>query len=95
VHRVLLSNIESLEGQQVTWKTDNKNVSIILNKGSSKPYLQKIALKVDDICRQNGMKIDPLWVPRSENVDADYLSKCCDSDDWSGLGFPQARKHVG
>jgi hypothetical protein len=29
------------------------------------------------------MKIEPLWVPRSENVDADYLSKCCDSDDWS------------
>jgi hypothetical protein len=29
------------------------------------------------------MKIEPLWVPRSGNVDSDYFIKCYDSDEWS------------
>lgn len=82
VHRVLQNSITSLEGHSVTWKTDNKNVASILNIGSRKPYLQEVAVMVDTVCRTSNIVLNPVWIPRADNIEADYLSRCCDSDDW-------------
>lgn len=83
VHRVLNSSLERLKGQRVLVHTDNKNVASILNIGSKKAHLQSIAVSVDNVCKQNKIHLDLKWVPRKENIEADFLSRCTDSDDWS------------
>jgi len=83
VHRVLESRSDVLEGKKISVQTDNKNVSNILKSGSRKADLQKIAVAVDDLCRSSDIEISTLWVPRSHNEEADILSRCGDSDDWS------------
>ena len=83
VYRTVHSSVKSLEGQNVLVHTDNKNVCNILQVGSKKPYLQKVALNVNSLCRQNCINLVPKWVPRAQNFEADFLSRCSDSDDWS------------
>lgn len=83
VHRVLHTSVKCLEGQKVTVNTDNKNVCSILKVGSRKPYLHDVAIKVYDVCRKNNVLLVPKWLPRADNSEADYLSRCTDSDDWS------------
>ena len=36
-----------------------------------------------DISFHHGISIEPEWVPRSRNEQADYLSRIVDFDDWS------------
>ena len=87
VYRTVHSSVKSLEGQNVLVHTDNKNVCNILQVGSKKPYLQEVALNVNSLCRQNCINLVPKWVPRAQNFEADFLSRCSDSDDWSVLNF--------
>ena len=35
------------------------------------------------LCVHHGISIEPEWVPRSSNEQADYLSRIVDFDDWS------------
>ena len=81
------SSVVSLEWQTVLVNTDNKNVCSILRVGSKKPYLQYIALNVSSLCRENYITLMPKWIPRPKNLEADFLSRCSDSDDWSVLDF--------
>ena len=87
VYRFVHSSVDSLEGQTVLVNTDNKNVCCILQVGSKKPYLQDIALNVSSLCKENHITLMPKWIPRSKNLEADFLSRCSDSDDWSVLDF--------
>jgi hypothetical protein len=45
--------------------------------------LHEICLKIHDVCDSNGIFFTVIWIPRSGNAEADYLSRCFDSDDWS------------
>lgn len=83
VHRVLHSLVQSLEGQTVLVNTDNKNVDTILKVGSRKPYLQDVVVKVYDVCKTHNIGLVSKWIPRADNSEADVLSRCTDSDDWS------------
>ena len=87
VHRVMQSYGDSLEGHHVCVNTDNTSACSILGKGSKKPHLQEIAMKIDNLCRTKGIKVDCCWIPRTVNVQADFLSRCHDSDDWSVLDW--------
>ena len=58
-----------------------KNVSRILEVGSRKPYLQNIAVDIKDRCDKNQV-MNTKWILMELNTEADFLSKCCDSDDW-------------
>ena len=87
VYRVLQSSLGNLEGQTVVVNTDNKNVCSILKVGSKKPYLQDIAVKVDSLCKTKGIGLNSNWVPRADNREADFLSRCSDSDDWAVLDW--------
>ena len=87
VYRVLQSSLGNLEGQTVVVNTDNKNVGSILKVGSKKPYLQDIAVKVDSLCKTKGIGLNSNWVPRADNREADFLSRCSDSDDWAVLDW--------
>ena len=82
VKRVLLSLIMTLKGQSVQWVTDNTGVVSILQSGSRKPYLHYVALDVWNVCQEHDITLSPVWVPRERNSEADFLSKCGDSDDW-------------
>ncbi|GAQ81891.1 hypothetical protein KFL_000940010, partial [Klebsormidium nitens] len=63
---------------------DALNVFTILSKGgSAKEHLQAVCLQLFTFCAENRIELRPEWLPREENVRADYLSKVRDVDDFS------------
>ena len=83
VKRVLNSNVSLLRNKKVKILSDNKNVSSVLQIGSRKSDLQAIALDMHELCKREHIEIYPEWIPRGDNILADTLSRCGDSDDWS------------
>ena len=75
--------MEFLRHKKVRVFSDNKNVQSILEIGSRKDDLQKIACDINQACEQHNMEICPVWIPRGQNQEADTLNRCGDSDDWS------------
>lgn len=66
----------------VDWFTDSQSGVHIIKRGSMKPHLQKLALRIFEVSRRNGIKIRPVWIPREHNTVCDYYSKVLDPDDW-------------
>ena len=58
-------------------------MSSVLQIGSRQSDLQKLALDTYHICEKESIIISPEWIPREDNIRADNLSRCTDSDDWS------------
>ena len=83
VRKVLESFAPKLAGLCVKWFTDNQNVARIIDIGSPKLHLQEEARRIFHICVSHGISIEPEWVPRASNEQADYLSRIVDPDDWS------------
>ena len=79
---VLLSLVNQLSGTTVKWFTDNQKLLQIILSGSSKGHLQSKALFILNICCNYGISIEMEWIPRSQNDQADYLSRIYDVDDW-------------
>ena len=77
----MLSLVKQLSGLTVKWFTDNQNVPRIISSGSSKEHLQSEALSIFNICCSHGISIEMEWIPRSQNDQADFLSRSFDSDD--------------
>ena len=82
VYIVLKSVPHLLRGCNVKWFTDNQSVVSIVNKGSMRPHLQELALKIHNKCVSNGIHIYIDWIPRSLNDRADFLSRLVDVNDW-------------
>ena len=55
----------------------------IIEAGSSREYLQSLALDIYDLCLCYDIDLFPRWVPREDNSVADKISKLCDNDNWS------------
>ena len=72
-----------LTNQKILWHSDNTNVARIIQIGSRKPHLQKIALEIFKICLRFDIEITTQWIPREYNQIADQISKYIDYDDWS------------
>ena len=83
VRKVLQSFAPKLAGLCVKWHTDNQNVARIISVGSRRSGLQSEAKRIFEICVHHGISIEPEWVPRSSNEQADYLSRIVDFGDWS------------
>ena len=83
VRRVMLFNAGLIERKKIKVYSDNKNVKSILMKGSKKPDLQSLALKVNEFCDKREITLNPEWLPRNLNEKADFLSKSAPADDWS------------
>ena len=79
---VLLSLLHQLSGLSVKWFTDNQNVPRIMSCGSRKSHLQSEALSIYNICCFHSISIEMEWIPRTENEQADFLSRVYDPDDW-------------
>ncbi|VDI66658.1 Hypothetical predicted protein [Mytilus galloprovincialis] len=86
VKKVLLSLINIISGKKVKWFTDNQNVVSIVSKGSTKTILQNLALDIFSACLKYNVNIDIVWIPRTLNEKADFLSRIVDHDDW-GISY--------
>ncbi|VDI75750.1 Hypothetical predicted protein [Mytilus galloprovincialis] len=71
-----------LKNSTVKWHTDNQNCVKIIDRGSTKMHLQCFAYDIFKFCSKERVIVQPIWVPRSENCRADFLSKMIDIDDW-------------
>ena len=71
-----------LESSCVKWYTDNQAAAKIVDVGSTKPDLHKLAVKIFAACLRSKIKFEVQWIPRSENVKADFISRPNDVDDW-------------
>jgi len=56
---------------------------VIVSKDSTNIVLQKLALDMFSTCLQYNVNIIMVWIPRSENDNADILSRIADNDDCS------------
>ena len=72
----LLSFAPKLAGLCVKWHTDNQNVRV--GVGSRISGLQSEAKRIFEVCVHHGISIEPEWLPRSSNDQADYLSRIVD-----------------
>ena len=82
--RYILQSFQGiLRNETIQWHSDNTNVGKIIQGGSTKPDLQKIALQIYDLCIANNNKILSIWVPREENIIADFYSRPNDTDDFT------------
>lgn len=82
VHRIINTHSDDLKGSSLVVYSDNKNVSHILEVGSKKENLQLIASDIFQSCSYNKITLIPKWIPRSENQEADLISRQTDRDDW-------------
>ncbi len=71
-----------IRDQRVKVQTDNKGVVAIINKGSPKPSLQELAEQIYTLSRRDRCTVEPIWVPRDQNAEADEASRIVDFDDW-------------
>ena len=83
IQNCLVSFAQLIRHEAVNIRTDNFAASRILEIGSPKPHLQKIAIQIFEVCVKNDVKISPSRIPRDSNQIADYYSKIVDTDDWS------------
>ena len=82
VKMVLESLVPKLTNQRIRWFSDNQNVVSIMEIGSKKSELQEEAFAIFLVAARNLIRIEPQWIPRSENQKGDYLSRLRDTDDW-------------
>ena len=66
----------------VKWYTNNQAAAKIVDVGSMKPDLHKLAVKIFGACLRSKIKFEVQWIPRSENEKADFISRLNDVDDW-------------
>ena len=71
-----------LEGSLVKWFTDNQAAAKIVEVGSMKLDLHRLAIKIFQFCAKHQIQLDVQWIPRTDNEKADYISRLIDIDDW-------------
>ena len=71
-----------LKGSHVKWFTDSQAAAKIVEVGSMKLGLHKMARRIFDICIRSGIHLEVQWIPRTSNQQADYISRLIDTDDW-------------
>ena len=71
-----------LEGSLVKWFTDSQTAARIIEVGSMKLDLQRLAIKIFQFCVKHSIRLEVQWIPHTENEKADYISRLVDFDDW-------------
>ena len=82
VHYGLSQAKHLLENQSLRWFTDATNVVLIIRKGSMKPHLQNLAIKIFQITHRYNINLCMTWLRRNENCEADEFSRVIEHDDW-------------
>ena len=78
----LRSFADILRCTHVKWYTDNRAVPTIVDVGSMKLELQKIAISIFELCIDQTISIDIQWIPCDANVQAGFISCLIDPDNW-------------
>ena len=78
----LQSFAKILEGSLVKWFTDSQTAARIIEIGSMKLDLHRLAIKIFQFCAEHSIRLEVQWIPRTENEKADYISRLLDFDDW-------------
>ena len=71
-----------LRGSLVKWYTDSQSAAKIVEVGSMKLDLHRLAIKIFQFCAKHCIRLEVQWIPRTENEKADYISRLIDFDDW-------------
>lgn len=71
-----------LSNKTVKWFTDNQAVKFIVESGSMKLHLHKLAVDIFNCSKKFNVALDVEWIPRTQNEKADYMSKIIDFEDW-------------
>ena len=66
---------DKLNNKNVKWFTDSKNCARILQSGSFKEDLHSVACQIYSLCASKGISLEIHWIPRSQNCQADFISK--------------------
>jgi hypothetical protein len=82
VLRCLQALVHLCIGKFVVVQVDAQNLLGIINRGSSKLAINKLARDLFWFGLVNGITLSVEWVPREENAFADELSKLLIPDDW-------------
>ena len=72
-----------LNGQTVQWRTDSQAAFFALRRGSGKLWIDEVVKRIHGFCVGHGICLVPLWVPRTANEFADWLSKVEDDSDYA------------
>ena len=70
-----------LEGSLVKWFTDSQTAAKIIEVGSMKLDLHRLAIKIFQFCAERSIRLEVQWIPRTENEKADYINRLVDFDD--------------
>ena len=76
-----------LQGSHIKWYTENQAAAKIVEVGSMKPDLYRIAISIFQKCLTHCIKLDIQWFPRTENQKADFISRIIDTDDWLATSY--------
>ena len=71
-----------LAEKTVVYNTDSMCLHVIMDKGSTKPNLHRIAVECRRKAQEKNIKIHTAWISRNHNEKADALSKDLDTADW-------------
>ena len=74
-----------LAGKSVNWHTDAKSMVRIVRRGSTKRVLANLAVAIFILTKTANINLIPIWVPRTENEEADLWSRVRDYNDWGVL----------
>lgn len=78
----LLSFLPLIKGSYVKWFSDSQTACKIIQVGSMKKELHVMAIRIFQLCVDNGIQFEVQWIPRAELERADYISRLIDIDDW-------------
>ena len=84
-------------GSLLKWFTDSQSAAKIVEVGSMKLDLHRLAVKIFQFCAEHNIRLEVQWIPRTENEKADYISRLIDYDDWADYAgiFSPFRRVVG
>ena len=71
-----------LESPHVKWHTDSQAAAKIVDVGSMKSDLHKLAIKIFGPCLRSKIKLEIQWIPRTENEKADFISRLINVGEW-------------
>ncbi|KAK0410406.1 hypothetical protein QR680_005112 [Steinernema hermaphroditum] len=71
-----------IRAARVVVQIDNQGAVSIIKKGSPLAKLQAMAEDIFEHMESLGAVLEPIWVPRDQNVLADEASRLLDKDDW-------------
>ena len=78
----LKDSAKALSDHSLHWFSDSSNTVCIIKRGSMKPHLHALALKIFDLTKSHDITLSVSWISRNQNKEADLWSRVVDYDDW-------------